>query len=337
MKILTGKSILDQVAYGPLRVYHRQPFQLDFLSHLSSGDEVLRFQTAQRRAVLQLADLYDQAALVVGPQAASIFAIHAMLLEDTSFVDSILSIIQTQYTTAEYAVQVAGTSYSAAFAAMENPYMAARGADLRDISNRMIRLLLGEKIPDPLGNRPAILVSDELLPSEVLALDRKKLLGLVTWHGSVDSHTAMLLRLLNIPGLAQANISQDCDGHQAILDGFSQNLYLDPDKQLVTDMGFEPKKGKLPPACWPPSSRDSPTVVRFPEFTRKRYPGAYFSAPGYFGIFLYSTAGRNSIFQPIHRRASFKGSRSAPHHRPLHRSIPTHTRLSAALTPPHSQ
>ena len=82
-------------------MYHRQPFQLDFLSHLSSGDEVLRFQTAQRRAVLQLADLYDQAALVVGPQAASIFAIHAMLLEDTSFVDSILSIIQTQYTTAE--------------------------------------------------------------------------------------------------------------------------------------------------------------------------------------------------------------------------------------------
>ena len=246
MKILTGKSILDQVAYGPLRVYHRQPFQLDFLSHLSSGDEVLRFQTAQRRAVLQLADLYDQAALVVGPQAASIFAIHAMLLEDTSFVDSILSIIQTQYTTAEYAVQVAGTSYSAAFAALDNPYMAARGADLRDISNRMIRLLLGQKTPDPLGNRPAILVSDELLPSEVMALDRKKLLGLVTWHGSTDSHTAMLLRLMNIPGLAQAEVNLDCDGHQGLLDGFHQNLYLDPDQKLVSDMGFEPKRGKHP-------------------------------------------------------------------------------------------
>ena len=245
MKILTGKSILDQVAYGPLRVYHRQPFQLDFLSHLSSGDEVLRFQTAQRRAVLQLADLYDQAALVVGPQAASIFAIHAMLLEDTSFVDSILSIIQTQYTTAEYAVQVAGTSYSAAFAAMENPYMAARGADLRDISNRMIRLLLGLKTPDPLGSRPAILVCDELLPSEILALDWKKLLGLVAWHGSTDSHTSMLLRLLNIPGLAQVEISQDWDGHWGLLDGAGQQLYLDPDKKLVAQMGFEPKKGKL--------------------------------------------------------------------------------------------
>ena len=165
MKILTGQSILDQVAFGPLRVYRRQPFQLTPLSQRSSEEEVQRFQTAQHRAVLQLADLYDQAALMVGPQAASIFAIHAMLLEDASFVDSILSIIQTQYSTAEYAVQVAGTSFSAAFAALDNPYMAARGADLRDISNRVIRLLLGQKTPDPLGNRPAILVSDELLPA----------------------------------------------------------------------------------------------------------------------------------------------------------------------------
>ena len=242
MKVLTGKSILDQSAYGVLHVYRRRPFQLEFLSQLSSNEEVHRFQTAQRRAVLQLAELYDQAALVVGAQAASIFAIHAMLLEDDSFVDSILSIIQTQYTTAEYAVQVAATSFSAAFSAMENSYMAARGADLRDISNRMIRLLLGQKTPDPLGSRPAILVSDELLPSEVLALDRKKLLGLVTWHGSVDSHTAMLLRLLHIPGLAQADISQECDGHPALLDGFHQSLYLDPDQQLIADMGFSPKK-----------------------------------------------------------------------------------------------
>ena len=222
MKALTGKSILEQAAFGPLRVYHRQPFQLTFLSRLPVADEMHRFQTAQRRAVLQLADLYDQAAVMVGPQAASI------------------------YTTAEYAVQVASTSFSAAFAAMENSYMAARGADLRDISNRMIRLLLGLKTPDPLGSRPAILVCDELLPSEILALDWKKLLGLVAWHGSTDSHTSMLLRLLNIPGLAQVEISQDWDGHWGLLDGTGQQLYLDPDKKLVAQMGFEPKKGKLP-------------------------------------------------------------------------------------------
>ena len=142
----------------------------------------------------------------------------------------------------EKIILATGAKELPAFAALDNPYMAARGADLRDISNRVIRLLLGQKTPDPLGNRPAILVSDELLPSEVMALDRKKLLGLVTWHGSTDSHTTMLLRLMNIPGLAQTDIGQEWDGHQALLDGSAQSLYLDPDKQLVVDMGFGPSK-----------------------------------------------------------------------------------------------
>ena len=121
-----------------------------------------------------------------------------MLLEDTSFVESILSVLSNQHTTAEYAVQTAGNSFATAFADMDSPYMQARGADIRDISNHLIRCLLDIQPPDPLGDQPAILVSDELLPSEILALDRRKLLGLVTWHGSVDSHTAMLLRAMKL-------------------------------------------------------------------------------------------------------------------------------------------
>ena len=236
MKILTGKSILDQVAYGPLRVYHRQPFQLDFLSHLSSGDEVLRFQTAQRRAVLQLADLYDQAALVVGPQAASIFAIHAMLLEDTSFVDSILSIIQTQYTTAEYAVQVAGTSYSAAFAAMEDPYMQARSADVKDISRRVVNILAGTDAGAVQGDEPAILVADDLTPSETVQLDKSKLLGFITRGGSTNSHTAILARTMGIPALIGVDFDESWDGQLAILDGYNHCVYVDPAPELLSAM-----------------------------------------------------------------------------------------------------
>lgn len=104
-----------------------------------------------------------------------------MLLEDTPFVESILSVLSNQHTTAEYAVQTAGNSFATAFADMDSPYMQARGADIRDISNHLIRCLLDIQPPDPLGDQPAILVSDELLPSEILALDRRKLLGLVTW------------------------------------------------------------------------------------------------------------------------------------------------------------
>ena len=241
MKILTGQSILDQAAYGPLRVYRRQPFQLDFLSKRTPEEEIYRFHAAQRHAVLQLAELYDQAAALVGPKAASIFAIHAMLLEDVTFEDSILSIIQTQYATAEYAVQVAGTSFSAAFAALDNPYMAARGADLRDISNHMIRLLLGLRAPELLGSRPAILVADELLPSEAIAADRKKFLGAVVRHGSQDSHTAILMRLLHVPALVQTDLPQDCDGHPALLDGVHHRLWVDPDQKILSEMGFGPK------------------------------------------------------------------------------------------------
>lgn len=242
MEIIVGKSIQNQIAAGPLRFYYRQPFPLAAVSHLTQDEEIHRFHVAQQRSIVALARLYDEAARDVGIQAASIFSIHAMLLEDTSFVESILSIITSRNTTAEYAVQATGNSFSTAFADMDSPYMQARGADIRDISNRLIRCLLEIQTPDPLGDRSAILVSDELLPSEVMALDRRKLLGLVTWHGSVDSHTSMLLQAMKIPGLAMADIPPSLDGHPAILDGFSHCLYVDPEPEIFQQMGL-----RIPP------------------------------------------------------------------------------------------
>jgi phosphoenolpyruvate-protein kinase (PTS system EI component) len=238
MQIIVGRSIQNQIAAGPLHFYHRHSFPVAAVSQLSQEEEIHRFHLAQQRSIVTLSRLYDQAARDVGIQAASIFSIHAMLLEDTSFVESILSILSKQHTTAEYAVQTAGNSFATAFADMDSPYMQARGADIRDISNHLIRCLLDIQPPDPLGDRPAILVSDELLPSEVLALDQRKLLGLITWHGSVDSHTAMLLRAMKIPGLAQVDISPSWDGHPAILDGFSQCLYVDPEPEVFRQLGL---------------------------------------------------------------------------------------------------
>jgi phosphotransferase system enzyme I (PtsI) len=253
LQILTGKSILDQFAFGPLYFYHRTSFHLEPESKLTPEEETHRFYTAQRRAILQLSTLYDSACVELGTQAASIFSIHTILLEDTSLVEEVLSIIRSHHTTAEYAVQAVEQDFSSAFACMDSPYMQARGADIRDISNRVIRCLLGVQTPDPLAAHSGILVSDELLPSEVLALDRRNLLGLVTRHGSVDSHTAMLLRLLKIPGLAEVDISgNDEEGHTALLDGFSHSLYLDPDPQLMTELGLSstPEHHSLAAAAW---------------------------------------------------------------------------------------
>lgn len=238
MQIIVGKSIQNQLAAGTLRFYYRQPFPVDVASRLSQDEEIHRFHMAQQRCIVVLSRLYDEAARDVGIQATSIFSIHGMLLEDTSFVESILSVLSNQHTTAEYAVQTAGNRFATAFADMDSPYMQARGADIRDISNQLIRCLLDIRTPDPLGNSPAILVSDELLPSEVMALDRRKLLGLITWHGSVDSHTAMLLQAMKIPGLAQADITPSWDGHPAILDGFSHCLYVDPEPEIFRQLGL---------------------------------------------------------------------------------------------------
>lgn len=137
MQIIVGRSIQNQIAAGPLHFYTRHFFPLASVSHRSQDEEIHRFRAAQQRSIVMLSKLYEQAARDVGIQAASIFSIHAMLLEDTSFVESILSVLSNQHTTAEYAVQTAGNSFATAFADMDSPYMQARGADIRDISNHL--------------------------------------------------------------------------------------------------------------------------------------------------------------------------------------------------------
>lgn len=249
MIVAEGKSILDQIAYGRLRFFCRHLPELTERSSRTWGEESVRFQLAQNRAVLELAAVYDQAARQVGADIASVFAVHAMLLEDRDFVDSILTMIRDREVTAEFAVQTTGERFAATFAAMDNPYMQARAADIRDITRRMVRLLLGWYPPDPLGNGPAILVADEFLPSEVLDLDNRKLLGLIAREGSVDSHTAMLLRAYRIPAMAEVDLAPCWDGHRALLDGFGHRLYLDPDGELLDTLRLKYQEGGKPADC----------------------------------------------------------------------------------------
>lgn len=238
MRITTGRSISDRLAYGPLHFYHRSSFAPSLHSQLDVEEEVQRFHAAQQRAISVLGQRYQQAVQEVGLQAASIFSVHGMLLEDESLEESVLSIIRTHHATAEYAVYLTCKQFSHIFAAMDNPYMQARGADIRDISNQLIHLLLGEASPALLGDRPAILVTDELLPSEALSLNRQNLLGVVCHRGNVNSHTAVLLRLWQIPTLTQVPVETGWNGHPALLDGPHNRLYLDPEPSLLNKMGL---------------------------------------------------------------------------------------------------
>ncbi|MEA4934193.1 MAG: phosphoenolpyruvate-utilizing N-terminal domain-containing protein [Lawsonibacter sp.] len=246
MEMAIGKSILDQIVFGRLRFFQRQIPEVAEFSQLSWEEEKTRFQDAQHQAVLQLAALYDRTSRQVGEGMAAIFAIHAMLLEDEDFVESIQTLIREKGATAEYAVRVVGREFGAAFATMDSPYMRARAVDIQDISRRVMRLLLKNYPQDPLREGSAILVADEFLPSEVIDLDHRRLLGLIARKGSVDSHTSMLLRAYGIPAMAEVELDQEWDGHLALLDGFDHRLYLDPDRELVEMLRLRYQAGKTP-------------------------------------------------------------------------------------------
>ena len=236
MKVATGKSILKGIAIGPLRIYRKKAAEARRASVLSPAEELARFESARREAQEQLGALYDKALDEVGEDNAAIFEIHQMMLDDEDYVDAVKSIIETQGATAEYAVSTTGENFAAAFAAMEDSYMQARSADVKDISRRVVNILTGSEQGDVQGEEPAILVADDLTPSETVQLDKSKLLGFITRHGSSNSHTAILARTMNIPALIGVDFDESWDGRPAVLDGYNHCVYIDPAPELLSAM-----------------------------------------------------------------------------------------------------
>ena len=232
MQVLTGKAIMNQIVAGRLCFYRRPVPQIQMYTHRGWRQEVNRFHRAQQLAILELNTLYHRALNQVGDGVASIFLIHGMLLEDHDYVETIRTLINGQSATAEYAVQMAEVGFSAAFAAMDSPYMQARAADIRDISQRVLRALMGGR-QTLLMEEPAILVSDDFLPSEVMDFDQRRLLGLITRKGSLDSHTAMLVRAYHIPAIVEVPLLARYEGHPALMDGYTGNVYIDPEQEQL--------------------------------------------------------------------------------------------------------
>lgn len=235
MQVLRGKAIMEQIVAGRLCFYRRPSPQVQLYTQGDWRQEISRFHQAQQTAILELTTLYHRALNQVGEGVASIFLIHGMLLEDHDYVETIRGLINGQSATAEYAVQMAEVSFAAAFSAMDSPYMRARAADIRDISQRVLRALMGGR-QSLLMDEPAILVADEYLPSEVMDFDQRRLLGLITRKGSLDSHTAMLVRAYHIPAIVEVDITPKWEGHLAIMDGHAGTVYLDPDQEQLEQL-----------------------------------------------------------------------------------------------------
>jgi len=235
MQVLRGKAIMEQIVAGRLCFYRRPAPQIQLYTKGNWRQEINRFHQAQQIAILELNTLYHRALNQVGESVASIFLIHGMLLEDHDYVETVRGLINGQGVTAEYAVQMAEISFAAAFSAMDSPYMRARAADIRDISQRVLRGLMGGR-QTLLMDEPAILVSDDFLPSEVMDFDQRRLLGLITRKGSLDSHTAMLVRSYHIPAIVEVAILPKYEGRPALMDGYTGDVYIDPEQEQLEQL-----------------------------------------------------------------------------------------------------
>lgn len=238
MITISGKSVFGGVSIGKILFYQRNDKVIK-REHVDDVDaEWKRFQDAKDQAVEQLKGLYEKALEDVGEANAMIFEIHQMMLEDLDYLESIENIIRTQEVNAEYAVATTADNFAAMFSAMDDAYMQGRAADVKDVSERVLNILSGADTGLQEMNEPCIIAADDLAPSETVQLDKSKVLGFATMYGSSNSHTAILARTMNIPaviGLGE-DLKAEYNGKDAIIDGFTGTLYIDPDEETMKAM-----------------------------------------------------------------------------------------------------
>lgn len=230
---IQGKSVFGGVAIGPLSVYAKADNVVKRTKIEDPDAEIERFQKAKDKAKEQLQELHDKALKEVGEANAEIFEVHQMMLEDGDYLDSIRGIIKNQMVNAEYAVATTGDNFSQMFAAMDDDYMRARSADIKDISNRVVSILQGADNGGIRSDKPVILLAEDLAPSETVQLDKSLILSFVTRGGSTNSHTAILARTMGIPSLIGVGYQEEMDGHLGIVDGYKGKLIVDPDEETL--------------------------------------------------------------------------------------------------------
>ena len=235
MKRETGKSVYKGIAIGKISL-HKSGEQTVKRVHITDVEgEKERFYAAKAKACEQLQALYDKALAEVGEANAAIFEVHQMMLDDLDYLESITHMIENQEINAEYAVATTGENFSQMFAAMDDDYMKERAADVKDVSERVIKVLSGRGDGMLTSEEPVIIVADDLAPSETIQLDKSKVLAFVTKFGSTNSHTAILARMMNIPALIGVNYEDDWDGRMAVVDGFEGSIYVDPTEEVLKE------------------------------------------------------------------------------------------------------
>ena len=238
MEVYQGKSVFGGIAIGRISVHKKDEQQVKRVRIEDPEQEILRYRQAKQTAMEQLRGLYQKALKEVGEANAAIFEIHQMMLEDDDYNESVENIIRMQQVNAEYAVASTGDNFAQMFSAMDDDYMRARSADVKDISERVLSVLGDRSTGIAASGEPVIIVADDLAPSETVQLNKDLVLSFVTVHGSINSHTAILARTMSIPALIGTAIplTDDIDGKVGIVDGKNGCIYVDPDEDTLGRM-----------------------------------------------------------------------------------------------------
>lgn len=231
MEQIFGKGVSKGVAAGPISFYRRPSGEIPRRSMMDTAAELERFRAARETAKEQLAKLYDKALAEAGEDAAMLFEAHQMMLDDLDFVESIEGLIENDRLNAEAAVSDTGAQFAEMFAAMDDSYMQARAADIRDISTRVVGILTGEGESGIVSDVPCIVAADDLAPSETVQMDKSLILGFITAGGSANSHTAILARTMGIPAIIGAGdaLQLEMEGKYVIIDGQTGEAVIEPD------------------------------------------------------------------------------------------------------------
>ena len=232
MITINGKGVSNGVAIGPLYFYRRSTGAVPRVTDADPAVEWARFEAAKTTAISQLGELYEKALNEAGEEAAILFETHQMMLDDLDYVEAIQGLIESDHLNAEAAVSDTGVQFAEMFAAMDDSYMQARAADVKDISNRVVGILMGAVQGGIDSDVPVILASDDLAPSETVQLDKSKILGFVTAGGSGNSHTAILARTMGIPAIIGVGdqLKEAYEGKEVFVDGQTGEVVVDADE-----------------------------------------------------------------------------------------------------------
>lgn len=236
MKKYIGKGVYGAISIGKILLFNTKETMVTKIQIKDVKSEIKRVQTARAASEKQLRKIYEKAIQEVGETDAQIFEIHMMMLEDEDYIESIESIIETQNVNAEYAVAVTADNFSEMFSSMDDSYMQERAVDVKDISSRLINNLMGLSENRCAVTDDMIICADDLTPSETVSIDKKKILAFVTAQGTSNSHTAILARNMNIPaviGIGSEFLSEISNGDTAIVDGFTGEVFVDPDRETL--------------------------------------------------------------------------------------------------------